>query len=110
MKLYTSNNLYAQRAFVETELSHTQGCATTKLITQGYIFESAAGDMLAHREIWILASASKTFYGNLAVDLLACDQLLIHNCSMRIRLTRNKPEYLLQSALTLPQPCLHPKN
>ena len=27
--VHTSNNLYAQRAFVETELSHTQGCTTT---------------------------------------------------------------------------------
>ena len=93
--VHTSINLYAQRAFVETELSHTQGCATTKLITQGYNFEPATGDMLAHRETWTLGSASKTFYGKLAVDLLACDQLLIPNCSMRIRLTRNKPEYLL---------------
>ena len=100
--VHTSNNLYAQRAFVETELSHTQGCATTKLITQGYNFEPATGDMLAHRETWTLGSASKTFYGKLAVDFLACDQLLIPNCSMRIRLTRNKPEYLLQSAVTNP--------
>ena len=61
--VHTSNNLYAQRAFVETELSHTQGCATTKLVTQGYNFESATGDMQAHRETWTLASASETFYG-----------------------------------------------
>ena len=100
--VHTSNNLYAQRAFVETELSHTQGCATTKLITQGYNFEPATGDMLAHRETWTLGSASKTFYGKLAVDFLACNQLLIPNCSMRIRLTRNKSEYLLQSAVTNP--------
>ena len=55
--------------------------------------------MLAHRETWTLASASKTFYGKLAVDFLTCDQLLIPNCSMRIRLTRNKSEYLLQSVV-----------
>ena len=90
------------RAFVETELSHTEGCATTKLITQGYNFEPATGDMLAHRETWTLGSASKLFYGKLAVGFLACDQLLIPNCSMRIRLIRNKPEYLLQSAVTKP--------
>ena len=42
---------------------------------------------------------SQKFYGKLAVDVLACDQLLIPNCSMQIRLTRNKPEDLLQIAV-----------
>ena len=35
-----NNNLYAQRAFLETELSHTEGCVKTKLVTQGYFYET----------------------------------------------------------------------
>ena len=96
--VHTSNNLYAQRAFAET-VPHTRGCATTKLIWQDSTFEHAIGDMLGHRETWTLASASKTIFGKLAVDFLACDYFLIPNCSMRIRLTRNKPEYLQQIAV-----------
>ena len=100
--IHTSNNLYAQRAFVETELSHTQGCATTKLVTQGYNFEETTGDLQEERQAWTQGSALKTFYGKLAIDFLACDQLLIPNCSMRIRLTRNKPEFFLQTAVANP--------
>ena len=83
-------------------MSHTQGCATTKLVTQGYNFEEETGDLQAERQAWTQGSALKTFYGKLAVDFLACDQLLIPNCSMRIRLTRNKPELFLQTAVAYP--------
>ena len=58
--VHTSFNLYAQRAFVKTELSNTQGCATTNLTRQGFHFEPATSDMHAHRETWTLVSASKT--------------------------------------------------
>ena len=38
------NTLYAQLAFFQTELSHTQDCATPKLDTQGYSFETVIDD------------------------------------------------------------------
>ena len=42
--VHTSNNLYAQRAFIEIELSQTQGCGTSKRVTWGYNFETAVND------------------------------------------------------------------
>ena len=101
--IHSSNNLYAHRAFIETELSHTKGTNDTIALAQGYLFEqdpnTAADNNEDKRKAWTAVNVDqsryKTFYGKLAVDFLACDQLLIPNSTLRIRLTRSTARFAL---------------
>ena len=100
--IHTSNNFWAQRAFFETELSNTQGWATSKLVQQGFQFETANIDQHHARQAWIQGSATKLLYEKMAKKLLTCDQLRIPGCSVPIRLPCSKNDYAFQNAVADP--------
>ena len=72
--VHTSNNLYAQKKFLETELSHTEGCVKTKLANQNFSYEvdpsSIDNDKSNNdrRLPWTEGSQSRLFYGKLVVN------------------------------------------
>ncbi len=77
--IHSSNNLYGQRAFLGTELSHTSGCANTKLAAQVFNFEKNASPLAAAdsshttRLQWTKELETHTC-GKLAIDFFSCDQ------------------------------------
>lgn len=97
--IYNSQNLFAQKAFLETELTYTSGKADTIGASQGYAYESnpnaVDNNNFATRLAWTAAAAEKTFMGDFPLDFFACGQMLVPSSQMRIQLTRHKREFIL---------------
>lgn len=98
----SSNSLYAHKAFLTTEWSHSAECKTSILHCQGYTYESNPGELpnvfeektkLSHDG----ESVPHTYYmfGKLAVDIFNCDKLLVPRSVLRIKLVKNSSDFAL---------------
>lgn len=101
IKISSSNGLYAHKAFLETEISHTTAAKTTWLACQGYRYESNPG-LVDHADIRNHSVATQnsqtvTFVGKLAVDLFSCPQLLLPNVNLVVRLIRARNDFVILS-------------
>jgi len=99
--IYNAQNLFAQKSFVETELTFTEGKANTAGACQGYYYESnptvTANNNFDTRKAWTANDATKTFIGEFPLDFFAAGQLLIPGSQMRIQLVRHKRDFVLCS-------------
>lgn len=101
--VYSANGLYAHKAQITTEMSHTAGEKQSLLYCQGYTYESNPTLDLtkgAHLERQKLTAESKVHYlvGELVIDPFRCDKLLVPNVSIRIKLLRSSPNFCLLSS------------
>ena len=107
----TSNSLYAHKAFITTEWSHTQGCKSSILQCQGYKYENNPGKLkenfdnayYSQHNQWNDNPANDPhfqstyfFFGKLAVDLFSCEKLLVPKCLLRIKLIKNTTDFFLK--------------
>ena len=81
IKISSSNGLYAQKVFIETEFSHGKDAKDTWLNCQGYIYEANPGTISTSvqskkREI-VRQSAEVNLYGRLAVDFFHARNILL---------------------------------
>ena len=58
--VHTSSNINAKRAFIEAKLSHTQGCAISKLVEEGNIPETSIQDQHHTRQSWTQSRSEST--------------------------------------------------
>ena len=91
-QVYTSNGLYADKAFMSTEFSFTKGTKESLGFCNGYSYGKDPKDFskepfdmrkltAGHDEV--------SLYGKLAPDVFTCDMFLLPNVSVRIRLVRS---------------------
>jgi hypothetical protein len=92
----SSNNLYAHKAFITTEWSHTSGCKESLLECQGYKYVADPDNDEELQETKRDLSKSVHLYGKLAVDFFNCEKLLIPNTLMRIKLLKNSNAFILR--------------
>ena len=94
-----SNGLYAHKAFLTTEWSHTTGCKEAILSCQGYKYErDPSTPATVKRERYGAGgNAPKRYhlYGRLAVDFFNCEQLLLPKSHLRIKLEKAKKDFVL---------------
>ncbi|MEM6402226.1 MAG: hypothetical protein AAF757_18685, partial [Cyanobacteria bacterium P01_D01_bin.116] len=97
--IYNGQNLFAQKAFLETELTFTQGKANTAGACQGYHYESdptnADNNNFTMRKQWTENNKTKTFMGEFPLDFFGAGQLLVPGSQMRIQLIRHKRDFVL---------------
>ena len=99
----SSNSLYAQKAFITTEWSHSAECKQSILQTQGYTYEPDPSDLEEVFEMRKEVSWSEKdtvpntyhLFGKLAVDLFNCGKLLIPKSVLRIKLTKHEIPFAL---------------
>ena len=96
-QVYTSNGLYAHKAFISNEFSNTKGTKSSICACQGYMYEkepASFGD-----EPFLSRKAKKNeeicFYGKLAIDVFTCDKFLLPNVKIRLRLVRSRPNFYI---------------
>ncbi|KAK3925216.1 hypothetical protein KUF71_002602 [Frankliniella fusca] len=97
---------YPYRAFIETKLNYDKAAKDTHLQQQMW-YEDSTGhlDSLNGEEnLRLAARRSRTrqsrvfeMMGPLHLDLCNVDKLLLNNCSLRIKLTRNRDSFALMS-------------
>ena len=94
-QVYTSNGLYAHKAFISNEFFNTKGTKSSICACQGYRYEkvpASFGD-----EPFLSRKAKKNaeicFYGKLAIDVFTCDKFLLPNVKIRLRLVRSRPNF-----------------
>ncbi|KAK3927619.1 hypothetical protein KUF71_015904 [Frankliniella fusca] len=98
---------YPYRAFIETELNYDKAAKDTHLQQRRMWYEDSPGhlDSLNGEEnLGLAARRSRTrqsrvfeMMGPLHLDLCNVDKLLLNNCSLRIKLTRNRDSFALMS-------------
>lgn len=100
----TSNSLYAHKAFLTTEWSHSAECKASILQCQGYTYEenpSELGEVFNHRGVFASdddeSDVPNTYYlfGKLAIDLFNCDKLLVPRSLLRIKLVKHSTNFAL---------------
>ena len=100
-RVETSNGLYAHKAQIITEVSHTTGEKDTFLRCQGYVQENLAGGTkvanrgTAERKAMSEKSVELDLKGKLLVDFFQCQQLLLPEVSVRIKLMRSNSTFCL---------------
>lgn len=97
----TSNGLYAHKAFLATEWSHTRGCKLSKLVTTGYRYDSNPEnpdhELLSDK---VNQSEPMHFCGPLVVDFFNCDKLLLPRTTIRVKLVKSPSSFIFQNADT----------
>ena len=99
-KVHTSNNSYVQRAFFETELftlwaAHCQNW----LHKATNLGQPSMINTMFNKHGLKVQPQKRCMAGKMHVEFLACDQLRFPGCSVRIKLTRSKNEYVFRSAV-----------
>ena len=101
VKISTANGVYGHKSYLETEMSYSDDAKKSWLACQGYNYESAPGDRthadINDRATSTRSSASINLIGKLSVDFFTCDQLLIPNVSLRIKLVRAHNDFIVIS-------------
>lgn len=97
-QVYSSNSLYAHKAFISNEYSGTRGTKESISAIQGYSYENTPGDLTskAFKDRKAAQGVEEiTFYGKLAIDAFTCESLLLPNVTVRIKLIRSRPQFYL---------------
>lgn len=100
VQVSTTNNLYAHKTLIETELSHPTECKKTILRCQGYAFEDDPGDTrdgeaFESRRASVKDRQPIHLYGNIAIDFFGTDKFLLPDVEARIRLIRSANSFVL---------------
>ncbi len=104
-QVYTSNGLYAHKAFVSNEYSHNSSFKTSVLGCQGYILDDYP-ELLdtpqnQTRQAIIKTGTRQIFFGKLCLDAFTCDKLLIPGVNVRIRLTKSDADFVVIDAMQI---------
>ena len=96
-QVYTSNGLYAHKAFISNEFSNSKGTKSFICACQGY---RHAKEPVSLRDEPLLSGKTKKneelcFYGKLAIDVLTCDNFPFPNVKIRLRLLPSRPNYYI---------------
>lgn len=96
-QVYTSNGLYAHKAFISNEFSGTKGTKESISICHGYQYESEPNNFTSSPFTTRIDQSGEeiVLYGRLAIDVFTCDKLLLPNINVRIRLIRSRPAFYL---------------
>ena len=77
-QVYSSNGLYAHKAFISNEISHTKGVKEGIISCQGYQYEPEPNDFYGEpfesRKDIVEKSNQLVFFGKLAIDVFTCDK------------------------------------
>jgi hypothetical protein len=101
----TSSGTYAYRAFYETLLNYSKSTKETQLTASGW-YKDTAGQMddynanegLKKRAKLLEKSKTLDLIGKLHSDMFHQEKLILGGVSMRLKLTRNKDSFVLQSS------------
>jgi hypothetical protein len=105
VQVWSANGLYAQKAYIETEWSHSAACKKSFVSCQGYEYAPTPEDFAAFttRLEQTKKSAVVHFYGPLAIDLFSCEGLFVSGTRFRIRMDRADSALALLSNQTVKQ-------
>lgn len=93
-KITNGGNNYSYRSFIETVLNHTKYEKKSRLKCQGFYSEN---ERLKEIEKYsALKKISFEGYGKLSSEIFHQDKLLLNNCDIKIKLNRNKPEFVIK--------------
>ena len=109
-QVYDSNNLYAYRAFLETELNHGWDAKHSHLESSGYEEDKPGAKTDSPRDNTGLKTRAKSYEKSVAVELVApihCDlfmqeKFLLSHMDIRVELTRNSDSFCLMTDVTSP--------
>ena len=98
-QVYNSNGLYAHKAYISNEISHTKGVKDGIIFYQGYQYEPNPDafneePILSRKEI-VEGSKPLAFFGKLAIDVFTCDKYLLPGTKVRVRLIRSEPNFVM---------------
>ena len=105
-KISTTNANFAQKSFIETELSHGNDAKKTRLACQGYQYENnppgidganGRAEDVAGRKRIVAASSEFRLFGKIACDILSCDKHLISGVTIRLSLRRSANDFVIMS-------------
>ena len=100
-QVYTTNGLYAHKAFMSNEFSGTQGTKESISCCQGYSYEQSPGDF-EHEPAIVKRKKDNLeemeFYGELPIEIFNCKGLLLPNVTVHIKLIRSRPQFYLMSS------------
>lgn len=98
-QVYSSNDLYAHKAFISNEISHTSGTKTSLLGCQGYGYEKMPSKLdsepFVDRHEKLDDQTSMTFFGKLAIDVFTCDKYLLPGVKVNVRLSRSDTNFVV---------------
>ena len=102
------NTKYAYRALVENLINYNKQVATTRLLTEGWVKDTAAhiavtdvaghNDGLTTRAHWFALSRVVTFIGRPHLDLFHQEKLIPSNIDIKLRLIPNSHTFILKTA------------
>ena len=96
--MFSANEIYAHKAFIETEFSHKEA-KNTWLECQGYTYESNPSThtltAFTKREAETRSSAIVTFIGRVASDFFSCEKHLVSGLELRMSFLPTRPEFCL---------------
>ena len=91
-QVYNSKGLYGHKALISNEFNASTRNNEVILACHGYEFEKEPSDYekspFIDREEEILLKNRSTYYGKLAFDLFQCEDLLLPNTKVRLKLIR----------------------
>lgn len=97
IKISSANGNYSQKAFIETELSHSKEAKETWLKCQGYSYEKDPNDfttdVFTERRDETRGSSEVSFIGKVAADVFKCEKHLLSKVTLRISFLRNRTDY-----------------
>ncbi|KAF0147397.1 MAG: hypothetical protein FD143_3072, partial [Ignavibacteria bacterium] len=101
------NTKYAYRALIENLINYNKQVATTRLLTEGWVKDTAAHiavtDPAGHnhglrdRAVWFANSRIVTFIGRPHLDLFHQEKLIPSNIDIKLRLIPNTHTFLLKT-------------
>ena len=100
-QVYNSSGLYGHKTLISNEFNTSTRNNEGILACNGYEFEKEPSDFekspFIDREEELLMKNGTTFYGKLVIDLFQCENLLLPNTKIRLKLIRARPNFYMIS-------------
>ena len=102
--MYNSNGLYGHKALKSNEFNASK-MNEGILSCHGYEFEKDPSDYekspFIDREEELLLKDGVTLYGKLAIDLFQCENFLLSNTKIRLKLIRARPNFYMIPTISM---------
>ena len=96
-QVFTSNGLYAHKAFIYNDFSYTKLTKSSICTSQGYRYVKEPASF--GNEPFLSRKARKNdevcFHGKLAIDVFTCDKFLLPTVKFRLRVVRSRPSFYI---------------